>query len=405
MNPRPAHLALALGLLLLGACTEPEPSVGPPGRGGGIAVVASDYTSTVVSLVDPATGMVRDRCLDSGSRAPQLSAALSGDVTLPSNPLPERELLVIDRKQSTLTWLDPERCQVLRQMNVGDGFSANPHDVVAGPGDKAYVTRYDRNPGRPEEGSDLLVIDRARATRLGTVPLPVPSPSALTGGQVLSARPARAALVGDRLYVVLNNLSDDFEAAASGRVAVVDTTSDRVVASIDLPGLKNCGALLRVPAGGTDALVVGCSGVYSDGPLQIDSAGFAWIDLDVSPPAVAIVPGRTFERTVSGSILAVAGAARAFTVLSGDPAGGRPDEAWSFDFRGGRPRKLLDGSGAFVLSLALDRAAGRLYLLDASRTRPLVHRHELRADGTTTPAGSFEASPASGLPPRHLGFY
>jgi hypothetical protein len=400
-------LALALAAGALPACAEDEPAVGLAGAGGGVAVVGSDYTSTVISLVDPAIGMVvRDRCFHSGSVSPQLSAALSGDVTLPSEPQPGHELLVIDRKNGTLTWLDADTCEVLRQMTAGDGFSANPQDVVAGPGNKAYVTRYDRNAGRPDEGSDLLVIDRVRALPLGRIALPQPATSGLPAGTTVSPRPSRALRIGDKLYVALNNLSDDFEAAAPGRIAVIDTASDRVVASIDLPELKNCGALTRAPGqGGREALVVGCTGVYSDGPRQIETAGFAWVDLDVSPPAVRIVSSRVFGRPVSGSIVAVVSADLAFTVLAGDLSGSTADAVWAFDFRGGPPRKLREGGGSFVLSLALDRMAGRLYVLDAEKTQPRVHTFNLLPDGTTAPSGSFVASPATGLPPRHLGFY
>ncbi len=393
----------ALTLVCLLGCSEEEPLV--RAGGGGMAVVGSDYMSSVVSLVDAASGqVVRDRCLDSGTRAPMLSAVLSGDVTLPSAPQPGHELVLIDRKSGTLTWLDPDRCEVLRQMNVGDGFSANPQDLVAGPPGKAYVTRYDRNPGRADEGSDLLVIDPAKAVALRTIPLPAPAPSD-AGGKLVSPRPARALRIGDKLYVALNNLSDDFEAAGPGRVAVVDTTTDKVSGTIDLPGLKNCGALVRAQdTAGRPALVVGCDGLYSDGAGQIDTAGFAWIDLEPTP-SVKVVPARTFERRASGSVLAVAGPDRAFTVLPGDLMGPAPDAVWAFDFRGGAPRKLAEAGGSFVLSLALHPDGGKLYVLDASPKQPRVNVYTLGADGKADAAGSFVASPATGLPPRALAFY
>jgi hypothetical protein len=116
------------------------------------------------------------------------------------------------------------------------------------------------------------------------------------------------------------------------------------------------------------------------------------------------VPGRTFERSVSGAVLAVLGAQLAFTVLAGDLAGTTADAVWSFDFLGGKPRKVLDGRGAFVLSLALGQAPDRLYVLDATAADPRVRIFRLGADGAATPDGSFESS-RTGLPPRHLGFY
>jgi hypothetical protein len=188
-------------------------------------------------------------------------------------------------------------------------------------------------------------------------------------------------------------------------VAVVDTGSDTVAGTIDLPGLKNCGALVRVQdAAGRPALVVGCDGLYADGPRQIDAAGFAWIDLEPAP-AVKVVPARMFERRASGSVLAVAGPDRAFTVLPGDRMGPAADAVWAFDFQGGPPRKLVEGSGAFVLSLALSPDGGKLYVLDAADKEPHVSVYALGPAGKTEMTGRFVASPDTGLPPRVLGFY
>jgi len=76
----------------------------------GLAVIhgSSDYTSSLLSLVDPATAtLVHDNCLNSGSVAPQLSQALSGSVVLPSAPLPGHPLVLIDSTNSALVWVNP----------------------------------------------------------------------------------------------------------------------------------------------------------------------------------------------------------------------------------------------------------------------------------------------------------
>jgi DNA-binding beta-propeller fold protein YncE len=398
-----ACLAALAAFSLLG-CEDDQPLTG--GLPVGMAVVGSDYTSSVISLVDPATSaVVRDRCLDSGTRAPLLSATLSGDVTLPSEPQGDQQLLIIDRGNSTLTWLDPASCQVLRQMSAGDGFGANPQDVVAGPPGKAYVTRYNRNPGRADEGSDLLVIDPAAAMALRTIPLPAPSTSELPAGTLASARPTRALHIGGKLYVVLNNLSDDFASGGPGRVAVVDTTSDSVTSTIEIPALKNCGALARARnAAGRPALVVGCDGLSSDGTARLDSAGFAWVDLEPAP-VVKVVGSQMFGRPVSGSVLAVAAPDLAFTVVAGDFMGPATDAVWGFDFAGGPPRKLVDGTGAFLLSVALSPDGQRLYVLDAAPAQPRVRVYARATGGQMEETGSFVASPETGLPPRVLGFY
>ena len=295
-------------------------------------------------------------------------------------------------------------------MNVGDGFSANPQDVVAGPGRQGL-----RHPLRPQpraaptRAATCWSSTGRGPPRLGRIALPAPATSRRCPAARRSAPgPARAVLVGDRLYVALNNLSDDFEAAAPGRVAVIDTTSDRVVASIDLPGLKNCGALTRAPGrAGRDALVVGCTGVYSDGPRQIDTAGFAWVDLDAEPAGGrGSSPRRTFERTVSGSI-ARGGQRRPRLHRAGRRPRRRPPRRGLGLRLPGRPAPQAAATAAGPSSCRWPSTArpGASTCSTPRRPQPRVHVFDLPPDGTTTPAGSFVASPATGLPPRHLGFY
>jgi hypothetical protein len=185
-----------------------------------------------------------------------------------------------------LTWVDRAACQVRRQLNAGSGWASNPHDLVGGlPEGKGYITRQGRNPARADEGNDVLVIDTARAEAKGRIDLrPWATPSE-TPGKTILPFPSRAVAIGDRVYVALNNLSEDYAAAGAGRVVAIDAARDTVVQAIELPGLKNCGTVEAVRlADGSDALAVSCGGPYSDGDKQIDSAGVAWVNLAKSPP-------------------------------------------------------------------------------------------------------------------------
>jgi hypothetical protein len=380
-----------IAALLLPACGGSEPATGggPP---AGLAVIGSDYHSVSVPLADPSTGAItREGCITSGSSAPGLTTALSGDVVLPSQPQPGHELLLIDRTNVTLTWVDPQSCAVLRQLNVGEGKAANPHDVIAVSAHKAYVTRY--------SASDLLIIDPAAATILGHIDLAGQS-SRPDGDKPVRPMPDRGVRVGGRVLIALNELSEDFMSAGPARVVVIDPAVDQVVGSIAVPGLQNCGQLVAV--GSAPTVAAGCGGVF--GALdQLAASGVALIELAVTPPAVTVVPASRFGAPVSAADLVVLSRAAAFTVVPGDFTSGRADSLWTFDFDGGTPRKVLDGSGPFHLGgLVAQADQRRLFIGDAADAEPRI----LVIDTSDAASPAVQSPiPVSGLPPRALGLY
>jgi hypothetical protein len=382
-------VSLCILLALVAGCGDTAPSGG--GLPAGIAVIGSDYKSTSVPLADPTTGVItRDGCLTSGSMPPGLTAALSGDVVLPSQPQPGHELVLIDRTNATLTWVDPRSCTVVRQLNVGEGTATNPHDVVAVSAHKAYVTRY------APATSDLLIIDPTAATITGHIDLASYS-SQPDAAKAIHPMPDRALLVGGRVYLSLNELSDDFMAGGPARLLVVDPASDKVVDTVDLPTLQNCGSLAALE--NAHALAVTCSGVFGDS-AQLETSGVAWIDLTAAPPAPSVVPAAPFGAPLSNGHLAVLADDLAFTVVPGSFMPARPDALWAFDFKGGAPRKVLDGSGAFTLSsLIADVAAKKLFIGDAADQGARI----LVIDAVTSTVESTVE--VTGLPPRALAFY
>lgn len=384
------------------SCEEDKdvgPGAVPP---AGLAVLSGDYKSVAVSLIDPAQGtLVRDECITSGTVAPQLSNALSGDVTLASQPQPGNELVLIDRTNATLTWVDPKTCGVLRQLNVGVGFKGNPHDIVAVTATKAYVTRYGTNPAKDAEGSDLLVIDPSTATIIKSIDLR--AQATLVADKAILPAPDRAVLVGGKVYVSLNNLSADYKAAGHGRVVIIDPALDAVVGTIDLPSLKNCGALTAVsaPAG----LLVSCGGVFADGAQQINTAGMAWIDLSTTPPTTKIVASSAFGRVISGLTVAGGGPSLGFAITNGEFTGPPPDAVWMFDFVGGTPRKIFEGGGSFTLAgLIYDPARKKLFVSDANDAAPKLQVFDL-SDATAPKLQTAVVTNGAGLPPREATFY
>jgi len=304
---RPLELGLILSLpTLFGlACGSDAPTASGSAGPTGLAVIhgSSDYTSSLLSLVDPATAtLAYDNCLNSGSVAPQLSQALSGSVVLPGAPLPGHPLVLIDSTNGSLVWVNPADCTVVRQLSVSTGFKAYPHDVVAVSPNKFYVTRYMTNsspttdPSDLDEGGDLLILDLDLGKAVARIDL---APYA-AGGVGINPNPDRARVLDGKIYVTLNNFSADMTTQAGpGRVVVVDPATDTVTSVIDLPNFKDCSAIVPVP-GQQGALAVACSGFFSDGADQINSSGVALIDTSVSPATVAPQPALAVHESAPG---------------------------------------------------------------------------------------------------------
>lgn len=370
----------------------------------GLAVVNSDYISTSISLVDPSTGSVKNgNCINSGTHAPGITLALSGDVGLPSQPQPMHLLVAIDHASSALTWIDPISCTPLRQLDVSTGFYANPHDLVAVSTTKAYVSRYEKNTtptGDLDEGDDLLIIDPSVPAITGRIDLS--AYAVAVENAMIQARPSSMLLVGDTLYVMLENLSGDFASAGHGRVAIVDTTTDTVAGTIELHGLENCGGLSYLE--GTHTLIAACGGSFSAAD-QKASSGIAYIDLTAVPPAVTrTVPASVFGRALAGFSGIARDGALGFGVTFGELGGPPTDQFWMLDVAAGTAMKLADASDSFTYgSVLVDPEHERVYLTDAAMTEPRVHVYSY-AD---TPAlqKSVDVDPSVGLPPRGLAWY
>ena len=401
---------LALPALLGLACSTDAATKSGSAGPTGLAVIhnSSDYTASLLSLVDPATAtLAYDNCLNSGSMAPQLSQALSGDVVLPSAPLPGHPLVLIDRTNNALVWVNPADCTVTREISVSTGFLANPHDVVAVSANKFYVTRYSTNPSPSPDpsqldgGADLLVLDLDLGKAISRIDL---APYA-TGGAGINPSPDRARVLGGKIYVTLNNLNvDPKQTGGPGRVVVVDPTTDTVTSVIELPDFKNCSAIAPVP-GRQGALAVVCEGAWADGANQINASGVALIDTSTSPATVQTRMASDFGRPLSYADLAVVNSGVALAVVSGDFSGSPPDQLWQFDFAGGFPQKLLDASTDYVLAgLVFDPASQRLFLGDADPQSPRLHVFDV---SVSPPAElpALDSDPGRGLAPRYLGLY
>ena len=331
--------------------------------------------------------------------------ALSGDVVLPAAPNPLHQLFLLDRyPNSVVTVLDGATFEVLRQIPVGTGFAANPHDLLWLDPDKVYVTRYEANPtpgqAPHDGGDDLLIIDPEAAVVTGRISLR----DHVDPG--LLARPERMVLANGRVWVVLGHLAEDFKHAGPGRLVAVDPVTDAVDFVLDLPEVENCTGLVHVPTRG--ALYVACAGLFDGGrAAQLDGAGLVELDLSASPPTPTLLrsgvdaPGGAFAFD-----LTVADGRWLLGVRFGDLIEGTPDRLVAMDLDGHREDVVVHEAGsAFGIGGVLADDKGDLVLVgDANPKAPRLLRFRVD-DGAFTPDGDISAHPDSGLPPRHLAFF
>lgn len=382
--------------------TDDDSGAGAPGVG--LAVVNSDFATTSISLLHRGTGrlLVGD-CINSGTRPPGNTLPLSGDVGLPSRPQPGNPLVVIDHANGVLTWLDPATCTPLRQLDVSTGFFANPHDLIGVTPTKAYVTRYERNgastPASANGGDDVLIIDPSIPAITGRIDLS--SHAAAVADTVIQARPDRARLVDDKLVVALNNIDASFHVMGQGRVVVIDTATDQVTSTIDIPELKNCGSLSYVDK--TRTLVVACNGDYNAD--QAATSGIAYIDMAASPPALIRSQLTPFGGRVLGAYAGTAmDGAYGFGVTPGGFAPGDPkDQLWVLDVATSQATAVDEASHSFTYgSLADDPVHHRFYLTDGDDAAPRVHRWDYTDPTKPVRDTSVLANP---LPAREIAWY
>ncbi|HEX7507225.1 MAG TPA: hypothetical protein VF550_10670, partial [Polyangia bacterium] len=355
--------------------------------------------------------LLKDGCLSTGTGTPGLALALSGDVVLPTQVPLGGPVAIIDRDKNNnaVTWLDPVTCAPLGQLAVATGFASDPHDVVTLSASKAYVTRYNENgaataaPDDFDEGDDLLIVDPTQLKITGRIDLKPFAPA----GTLPDAD--RALLVEGQVYVSLNAISLDYSIYGTGRILIVDPVADRVVSFIDLPGVKNCGAMTYLP---TDKkLLVACTGSYSDGPQQAQSSAIVTIDLGVSPPAMtnliaaASVGGLPFTNT---TVAALDGNTALGVTLGTPPPPPYvpPDRLWSLPLDGSLPVRIFESTESFTLGAVLaDPERHRALVVDGTMNAPAFVRFFDFSRGTFTAGKTGKSNPSRSLPPRALAFY
>ena len=396
-------IAAAAAVSNLGCSDDPQPnSVGTLQVSGG-AILNSDFVSTSVSLIDTQGALVRADCIHSTTTGTG-SKTISGDVVLPSQPQRGGKIVLVDRGNTALTFVDPTTCAVDRQFSVKGGFEmANPHDVVIVADDKAYVTRYAQNAAPADlmaAGDDLLIVDPQAGTVTGRVDLDA------YGTTDFPASPDRAILAAGKVVVTLNRWNASTYGYGDASVVFVDPATDQVVQNLALPGLKNCEGLDY--AEGTKTVLVACGGSFG-ATDQAQESGVAVIDVSSSPAQLArVISGTDFPTPPVTFLWAIpmpsaSSANRAFTSTLGSLSPEAPDNLYAFDLVTGAP---LSFGTATPFNLGRPAAGnGRLLVPDADAAMPRIHVYDVSGGGAPTEGTAFVADSVNGLPPREIAWY
>lgn len=402
----------ALLALLAAACTEPAScppaDLGALDRAPAFAFVASDYGSSAVGLLDADGAMVREAWLDTGTAAPGLVAALSGDVVLASRAPGRCVLGVIDRSGTdVVTLLDACASEPRAvQIDVGPSFDANPQDVLAIDDTRALVSRHDPSlrpsAGELERGNDLLAVDWRQGRVLSRVDL---SALDLVDGERTYARPGRMVRLerGAHAVVVIGlaRLSEDFMRAGAGAAAVLDAATMRV-SEVALDGLVNCAEVDAAP-GDPAVAIVTCQGAsFGDAEARRAGAGVAALELGEDGAVIVRSAWRAADHAegpVFNTWSVPLSAERVVTVAMGDVRQGLGDVAGVIDLGRGEATLLVEAAEAFVLGDGAYDADARLLLL------PDAHDGTVRRFVLSDPPRELEpveASSCRGLPPREV---
>ena len=377
------------------AATTPPPMTG-------LAVLNSDFSTTSLSILDATGALVRADCVDSATGSTgSATKTISGDAALPSQPQLGGNVVVIDRGNVALTFVDASTCTIVHQILV-PGVRTDPHDVVMLGSHKAYVTRYDLNLAATDPslaGNDVAVIDPTTGALTGRIDLDAYA-SPVAGATIL-ARPDRALLVDGRVIVSLDEIDQGFATYGEGKLVVVDPATDAVTAAVALTGLANCEGMTYVDSQKT--LLVVCGGPFG-GPTS--ESGIAVVDLGVSPPVLTrVIPSAAFDgRPLDiGWVLALpptAGGTRAFAVTN-DPNDLQPDALFAFDYVAGTAARFAT-SGPFTLGEPAG-LPGLLLMPNSTLSMPQIALYDVT--GTPTATTTFTSDPVTGLPPQEVAPY
>lgn len=316
------------------------------------AVQRGDFSASAsVALLAEDGTLLNAEYISSSTNLPGLSAALVGDLFLPSSPCNPDLLTVGGRLGGDyILQVNLEQSEIERQIKTqgvpsGAVFSSNPQDVLCLADGRALVSRLGVNLSASRDdldrGDDLILVNLDKSKIESRVSLSAYEGKLATAdAETTFASPGSIVRAGDSYALVgLSRLSAvAFQPNPEGAVLVVDLaafTTKKVL----LEGLANCGALFAVP-GVRNAAIVQCAGAPYGSK---ENAGLVYVSVEQGEASV----GPVFRGELNGVPLIGNPTPideMKVIVATADFVGGTPDGAYLVDLATGKFEHLFDAS-------------------------------------------------------------
>lgn len=421
--------------VLLAACEDAEGAgLEAAHHDGHFAVVSTNYTgATTVSLLGDDGEVVDAEWIGSKTKNPELRTPLTEDVVLPTVSFSRRYLTLIERGLGVVTRVDLDDGKVLGQVRTDESpeedmaaYRSNPQDVYYVDEESAWVSRWAQNPDSKapasEQGTDLIEFDPSTMKRtdrridLSELSIEIEEEQYDENfepiGKVMStahASPATLVPVGDFLAVGLARLTASYN-YGPGALAIVDPIAAKLIDTLDLKELSNCGDV-RPVVGEESEVLVQCQGAFGDGGI---AAGIVRVAVDGEGKAKVVGTFRVADHegaANTNSSLTSLGGDQVASVAAGslDSTTGaliEPDVLYRVDLKTGKQVELWTSEGAYSLGIpAFDPETGVLLVPDAGGSEEPIygtHRFIVGSDMTIEDDGFVKVAPGTTLAAREV---
>lgn len=419
---------------LLAGCNDDTSGTGLAAGKGRFAVVSSNYSgASSISLLGANGEVTAADWVSSKTENPDLRTPLTEDVVLPSNSSDSRYLTTVERSLGVITRFDVTDGSVVGQLRTDDSpeddeaaFHSNPQDVIYASTHSAWISRWRQNPDESaeprERGNDLIELDpgsferTARRIDLSSLNEEIEEEQfdkdGKSQGKVKAtayASPSAIVPVAGFAAVGITGITDSYS-YATGKLAIVDIKQAKLLHTLELEGLANCGEVKPV-ADDEKSVIVACIGAYGDEGAR---AGLVKVSVDSAGKPTQTRIFRVSEHDAaanSNSYVASVGGDVVVAVASGhiDPKtmqADEPDRLFKLDLSSGEQTELRVSEGAFAIGVpAYDARNGVLLVPDAgSMDAPQfgVHRFKVDAKHAIKYDAFIEVAPETSLAARQV---
>ena len=429
-------LGIILLCMLAVACNDSNNAAGLTGAASTsyFAVVSTNYMgATTISLLGKDGEVVKNEWVGSKTTNPDLRSPLADDVVMPTVSYSRHYLTTIERGLGVVTRFDLTDGSVIGQLRTDESpqddmsaYHSNPQDVYYVSDTSGWISRWAANPDAnaapKEKGTDLIEFDPRTMKRTGrrvdlssldtTIEETQYDKDFKPIGMVTSAAtasPAGLVPAGKSLVVGLVRITAAYN-YAPGLVAIVDPVAGKLLGTLALDGLTNCGEV-RPVRGQSSQVLVGCIGTFGDGGAN---GGIVKIEVDDKGKAKILYAFRVADhmdaQDTNSNIVSLGGD----LVLSSVPGSidpttmqvGNTDAAYTLDLKTGKQKQLFKSEGAFSIGVpALDADTGAILIPDAgSMGNPLfgIHRFLIDPDMKITDDGFVNVAPKTTLGAREV---